>query len=87
VNGMCGVRTVIVFTDLPAHLEFRVGLTPILSPGSEIVFEQMTVRDKVTKRSRIIEGPYLIKRRILKYGSRPGLAGFTQYLEIEPTVK
>jgi hypothetical protein len=56
---------------------------PVLPVGSEVVFEAMIIKDRASKRSRTIEGTHVVKRRILKFGSRPGLTGLTQYLEID----
>ena len=80
-----GVRTVFVFLDLPVHYEFRAGPLPLLEERSEIVFEQMTLKNpKDLKRDRTIEGAYVIERRILRFGaSRPGFTGMTQYLEMK----
>lgn len=84
VNSSGSIRTVIIFVDLPVHLEFRAGDMPLLSPGIELIFDRMTVRDRLKQRSRTIEGTYVVKNRVLKYGSRPGFQGLTQYLEMEP---
>jgi len=84
VDNAGSIRTVIIFTDLPVHLEFRAGNMPLLSPGIELIFDMMTVRDRLKQRSRVIEGTYVVKKRVLRYGSRPGFQGLTQYLEMEP---
>lgn len=86
-DGSGGVRTVIVFLDLPVHFEFRAGSMPLLPEGAEIVFDPMTVRSaKHPGRTRTVSGPYLVERRVLRYGSRAGLSGLTQFLEMKPPV-
>lgn len=82
--GVSGnLRTVYVFVDLPIHYEFRAGLQPLLPVGSKIIFDPITIRDTRSKRSKIIEGPHMIIKRIIRYGSRPSLSGLTQYLEVK----
>lgn len=80
-----GVRTIFVFTDLPIHYEYRVGLFPLVQSGLVINFSLIISDPKDTKRTRSISGNYIIKNIILKYTNEiPSLKGLTQYLEMEP---
>jgi hypothetical protein len=84
-EGSGGVRTVIVFLDLPVHFEFRAGSMPLLPEGTEIVFDPMELKSaKHPGKTRTVSGSYLVERRVLRYGSRPGLSGLTQFLEMKP---
>jgi hypothetical protein len=76
-----GIRTYLVFLDLPIHYEFRVSDMPILPEGMIIEFE-LDLMDPKSRRSRRVEGPHVITRRKLVYStSRPLSTGLTQYLE------
>lgn len=78
------VRTVFIFLDLPKHIEFRAGELPLMSEGTEIVFNAVIKNPQDPRRQRKIEGPYRVTRRILKYETgRASLLGLTQYLELD----
>lgn len=81
-----GIRTFLVFLDLPKHLEFRAGNFPLLETGIEINLD-VTLKDPHDKhKQRVLKGPYRIHRRVLKYSTHSGSKlGFSQYLEIEPS--
>jgi len=76
-----GVRTYLVFLDLPFHYEFRVSDMPILSEGMIIEFG-LDLKDPKSKKSRRIEGPHVLVRRKLVYSTlRSSNIGLSQYLE------
>lgn len=76
-----GVRTYLVFLDLPIHYEFRVSDMPILAEGIVIEFD-LSLQDPKSRKSRRVEGPHVIARRKLVYStSKPSNVGLTQYLE------
>lgn len=81
-----GVRTFLVFLDLPKHVEFRAGGFPLLEVGAEVDFD-LTVKDpKSLGKPREVKGLYRVKRRVLKYSTgRASKSGFSQYLEFEPS--
>jgi hypothetical protein len=81
-NGS-GVRTKLVFVDLPVHYEFQISDLPLLEEGLIIEFV-LNLQDPRSKRSRRIEGPHKIIRRKLVYTTeKPSNAGLTQYLEVQ----
>ena len=76
-----GVRTFLVFLDLPIHYEFRVSDMPVLLEGTIIEFD-LSLKDPKSRKSRRVEGPYIVLRRKLVYStSKPSTSGLTQYLE------
>lgn len=80
--GETGIRTFLVFLDLPIHYEFRVADIPILSEGMVIEFE-LDLVDPKSRKKRRVEGPHVILRRKLVYStSRSSSTGLTQYLEL-----
>lgn len=80
-----GVRTFLVFLDLPKHVEFRTDGFPLLGEGDVVDFD-LTVKDPQSARKpRELKGPYRVKRRVLKFSSgRASKSGFSQYLELDP---
>jgi hypothetical protein len=80
-----GVRTFLVFLDLPKHVEFRTDGFPLLEEGTVVDFD-LTVKDpQSTRKPRELKGPYRVKRRVLKFSSgRASKSGFSQYLEFDP---
>lgn len=80
-----GVRTFLVFLDLPKHVEFRTDGFPLLEVGAEVDFD-LTVKDpQGARKPREVKGPYRVKRRVLKFSTgRASKSGFSQYLEFEP---
>jgi hypothetical protein len=85
VDSRGNVRTVFVFTDLPVHIEFRAGDLPLLEEKTVLEFDLTIKNPRDPKKTRKIEGPYRVERRILKYETgRESLAGLTQYLEWKP---
>jgi len=80
-----GVRTFLVFLDLPKHIEFRTGGFPLLETGTVVDFD-LTVKDpQSTRKPRELKGPYRVKRRVLKFSTgRASKSGFSQFLEMEP---
>jgi hypothetical protein len=87
IGQMGGTRTIIIFLDIPTHLELNFGYMPLLDVGTEVIFEFLTIKDPVLQRSKIIDGPYYVKRRVLKFGTTSRFNGLTQYLEFEPSKK
>lgn len=84
VSGMeTGVRTFLVFLDLPIHYEFRVSNMPLLPESTVIEFalDLVDPADPKSKKRRV-EGPHVVMRRKLVYStSRASSIGLTQYLE------
>jgi hypothetical protein len=79
------VRTIFVFTDLPKHLEYRVGSMALLQEGTEIEFDLSLKNPSDPGKFRKVSGPYVVSRRILRYStSRAGMMGLTQFLELTP---
>lgn len=80
-----GVRTFLVFLDLPKHVEFRTDGFPLLEVGAVVDFD-LTVKDpQSAKKPRELKGPYCVKRRVLKFSTgRASKSGFSQFLEFEP---
>lgn len=79
-----GVRTFLVFLDLPKHLEFRVGGFPLLEVGAVVDFD-LVIKGSGERKPREVKGPYRVKRRVLKYSTgRASRSGFSQWLELEP---
>jgi hypothetical protein len=77
------VKTFLIFTDLPKHIEWRVSDFPILQEGESIDFDMNLINPRDTKRTRKISGSYIISRRVLKYSTTKP-SGFSQYLELIP---
>lgn len=83
---MSQYRTVVIFTDLPIHIEYRIGDWPILQIHDVIDVDISLKNPKDTSRVREVKGEYLVSRRILKYTTKvPNLQGLTQYLELSPS--
>jgi hypothetical protein len=80
---MSAVTTFLIFTDLPKHIEWRVDGFPVLQEGEIIEFDMNLVNPLNMKRSRKVNGNYVISRKILKYSTTKPI-GFTQYLELTP---
>ena len=79
------VRTFLVFTELPIHIEYQVSSMPLLELGQIIDLDLSLRHPKNTKKVRKIQGSYIILNRKLKYESngRPSRKGFSQYLEMK----
>jgi hypothetical protein len=79
-----GVRTFLIFLDLPRHVEFRTDGFPVLEEGAVVDFD-LTVHDpKGVGKPRELKGPYRVKRRVLKFSTGRAKGGFSQYLELDP---
>lgn len=71
--------TYFVFLDFPKHIEFRFQDLPLLQEGTKVDFD-LTIKNPLDlKKSRKINGTYVINRSILKIGGKR--SGLTQYLE------
>lgn len=81
INSSGAVRTYFVFLDLTNHIEFRVADLPLMVKDDQVSFD-FSIRSRTNSNKIIkIQGAYLLKNRILKYGGKhPGL---TQYCEWE----
>lgn len=77
-----GVRTYVIFTDLPKHIEFRVENLPTLTVGNLIEFNLLVRDSKFLNKSRKVFGVYEVTSQTLKYGGK--LPGLAQYLELVP---
>jgi len=78
------VRTVFVFLDLPRHVEYRAGDLPLIPEKTVVEFDVSLRNPRDVSKVRKVSGPYSVTRRILRYSSRPGLSGLTQFLEWSP---
>ena len=82
------LRTVIVFTDVPKHIEFRVSDWPLLDEGVVIEMDVELKNPKDPSRVRKIQGEYVVEKKRNKHSSKSGSTnGFTQYLEMGPVEK
>ncbi len=80
------IRTFFVFTDVPKHLELRVGGIPLLTEGTLVEFDLALRNPRNINKTRRIYGIYKLTKRILKFSSSiPGKSGLTQYIEWSPT--
>ena len=78
-------RTVLVFTDLPRHIEHQIGSWPNLQLGEEIEIDDLTIKNpKDTKRIRKLNGTYKVSNKTLKLQSKRSPLGLIQYLELSP---
>lgn len=85
---MSQYRTIVIFTDLPRHIEYRIGDWPILQINDVIDVETSLKNPKDLSRVREVKGKYYVSRRILKYTTKDrNLDGLTQYLELSPAEK
>jgi len=76
-----GVRTFLVFTDLPKHIEYAARPMPVLQDGTVIRFNRMSLRDPSDRRRvRVVEGDYAASVRLVYEPS----FGLLQYLELSP---
>lgn len=80
------IRTIFVFTDVPKHLELRVGNFPLLAEGTLVEFDLSLRNPRNINKTRRISGTYKLTKKILKFSSNtPGKSGLTQYIEWSPT--
>lgn len=84
-GGPCGIRTFLVFTDLPVHVEFRVAPMPLLSVGTVLDFDLVLRSPSDPRRFREVSGEYRVSASRLRVSSR--LPGLSQYLELTPVPK
>jgi hypothetical protein len=78
------VRTFFVFLDQPKLVEYRVADMPLIDIGTVVEFS-LTLHNLRCSKNTVMNGPYRVKRRILRYSSnRCGRQGLAQYLEWEP---
>lgn len=76
------MRTLIIFTDLPVHVEFHVHPMPVLPKGTVIRFDGVSLRNpRDVRRVREVDGEYHVLHRRLVYS---GPSGLLQYLEMAP---
>lgn len=76
------MKTFLVFTDLPKHIEYRALPMPLMPEGTVIRFNPMRLTDPTDrKRVRTVEGGYRILNRRLVYDTTHALL---QYLELGP---
>jgi len=81
------VRTFFVFLDLPTHVEYRVPDMPILPEGTHIDVEMDVRYPRDPRKTRSLDGPYVVHRRRLIFTTkRPDAMGLSQYLELQPVV-
>ncbi len=74
------VKTFLVFTDLPKHIEYMVNPMPLIPEGTVIRFERLSLRDPSDRRRvRVVEGEHSVLHRHLVYSPSSGLL---QYLEL-----
>jgi hypothetical protein len=79
-----GNRTVVVFTDLPRHIEFRSFSWPLLRVNEEVHIDDLELKNPfdLTKK-RKISGVYRISACKYKFSAKK-MDGFTQFLELTP---
>ena len=76
------LRTFLVFTDLPEHIEYLVQPMPLMDVGRTIRFEEIVLRHpSKPKRQRRVSGDHSVTGVRLVYS---GAFGLTQYVEISP---
>ena len=63
------VRTFFIFKDIPKHIEYRVGDFPILTVGSFLHIDVLLRFLKDPKKTKRIQGEYMIDNLVLKYTS------------------
>lgn len=78
------VRTVLVFTDLPVHIEFAAQPMPLLEKGTVLDFDLVLSDPRDTRKRRHVSGDYEVAARKLRYSSKSALS---QYLELTPVKK
>lgn len=75
------VRTFLVFTDLPKHIEYAARPMPVLPDGVVIRIDRIPLRDPSDRRRvRLVEGEYEVRRRLVYEPA----SGLVQYLELSP---
>jgi hypothetical protein len=82
-----GIRTFLIFKDLPVHFEFRVGDFPNFPNGTIIHFELSLRNPRKPKQVRKVNGPYTIVSSKLIYSNKQASRdGLSQYIELSPVV-
>lgn len=76
------LRTYLIFTDLPKHIEYRVHDMPLMPEKASIRFDRVSLRDPSNpRRVRVVDGDHHVLHRRLVYS---GTSGLLQYLELAP---
>lgn len=79
------VRTFLVFTKLPKHIEFRIKEIPLLSEGTVLEMDIALKNPRNPSKTRRLQGPYrIVKRKLVYSTARPEVMGLSQYLEMVP---
>lgn len=82
------VRTFFIFKDIPKHIEYRISDCPILSVGTVLHIDVLLRHLKDPKKTKRVQGEYIIDNAVLKYSSKQGSRhGLSQYLELIPKKK
>lgn len=76
------IRTYVVFTDLPVHVELAMSPLPLLEQGAVVEFGEIRVPHPSEDRSWSVGGPHFLSRRKLTYTSKDGLSQYLEFSEV-----
>jgi hypothetical protein len=79
------MRTFLIFLDVPKHVEYQVSDWPVMNMGQQINVKTVLRDPQNLKKSKKIDGIYIIKNVNLNYSlDRTSRSGLSQYIELEP---